>query len=73
VDVVDTTGAGDAFRAGLAAAWLGRVSAVSSLEPELGDLLADANLIASLNCRRLGAQAGLPTAAEVPIHFRGGV
>ena len=73
VDVVDTTGAGDAFRAGFAAGWLGRVSASASLSPELEDLLADANLVASLNCRRLGAQAGLPTAPEVPAHLRGGV
>jgi sugar/nucleoside kinase (ribokinase family) len=73
VEVMDTTGAGDAFRAGLAAAWLGRVSSSASLSPELEDLLADANLIASLNCRCPGAQAGLPTAAEVPAHLRGGV
>jgi sugar/nucleoside kinase (ribokinase family) len=73
VDVVDTTGAGDAFRAGFAASWLGRVSSSPNLSPELVDLLADANLVASLNCRLLGAQAGLPTAAEVPAHLRGGV
>ena len=59
VEVRDTTGAGDAFRAGFAARWL-----------ELGDadvldLLEYAALVAGLSCRGLGAQAGLPTAAEV--------
>jgi sulfofructose kinase len=59
VDCVDTTGAGDAFRGGFAAACL--------LEPngDLEDALAYANATAALNCRALGARGGLPTAAEV--------
>jgi sugar/nucleoside kinase (ribokinase family) len=69
VAVVDTTGAGDAFRAGLAAAWLGRGAEDADLE----DLLADANLVAGLNCRALGAQTALPQALEVPRHLRGQV
>ena len=69
VSVVDTTGAGDAFRAGLAAGWLGR----GAEDPDLADLLADANLIAGLNCRALGAQTALPQALEVPAHLRGRV
>lgn len=69
VAVVDTTGAGDAFRAGFAAGWLGR----AGTDPDLGDLLDDGNLVASLSCRALGAQAGLPSRAEVPACLRGGV
>jgi sugar/nucleoside kinase (ribokinase family) len=69
VPVVDTTGAGDAFRAGFAAGWLAR----AGVDPELGELLADANLVAGLNCRARGAQAGLPAQNEVPAHLRGGV
>jgi sulfofructose kinase len=60
VPVVDTTGAGDAFRGGLIAAWLGAGRAV---RPPA--LLAYANAVAALNCRALGAQAGLPTRAEI--------
>ena len=69
VDAVDTTGAGDAFRAGFAAAWLGR----AGTDPYLADLLADSNLVAGLACRALGAQTALPTALEVPAHLRGPV
>jgi sugar/nucleoside kinase (ribokinase family) len=69
VSVVDTTGAGDAFRAGLAAGWLAR----GAEDPDLAELLADANLVASLNCRALGAQTALPQALEVPRHLRGRV
>ncbi len=58
--VVDTTGAGDAFRGGFAAGWLAmgpgaRVEA----------LLEYANAVAALNCRAIGAQTSLPTRAEV--------
>jgi sulfofructose kinase len=69
VDVIDTTGAGDAFRAGLAAGWLGRAGD----DPDLEALLADANLVAALNCRAVGAQTSLPQALEVPERLKGPV
>lgn len=59
-DVVDTTGAGDAFRAGLIAAWLraGRAA-------EVDTILQYANAAAGLACKALGAQTALPTRAQV--------
>ena len=59
VDCVDSTGAGDAFRGGFAAACLLMPDA------DLEDVLAFANAVAALNCRALGARGGLPTADEV--------
>jgi sugar/nucleoside kinase (ribokinase family) len=61
VDVRDTTGAGDAFRAGFAARWL----EAGDADAEVLDLLEYAALVAGLSCRGLGAQTGLPTADEV--------
>jgi sugar/nucleoside kinase (ribokinase family) len=60
VPVVDTTGAGDAFRAGFCSAW-------SSLGPsaEIDQVLAYANAAAALNCQARGAQAGLPTMGTI--------
>ena len=69
IEVMDTTGAGDAFRAGFAAGWLGR----AGTDPDVSELLAGANLVAGLACRGLGAQTSLPTALEVPAHLRGPV
>jgi sugar/nucleoside kinase (ribokinase family) len=60
VPVVDTTGAGDAFRAGLASAWIRSGETV-----EAEDLLRWANATAALNCMAVGAQTALPTAAAV--------
>ena len=60
-EVVDTTGAGDAFRAGFAAAWL----AGGANPPDLIEMLQFAARVAALNCRALGAQQGLPTADEL--------
>jgi sulfofructose kinase len=57
---VDTTGAGDAFRAGFIAAWV-RAGDGGDLEA----MLERANATAALNCRAAGAQAGLPSLAEV--------
>ncbi len=59
VDCVDSTGAGDAFRGGFAAACL-RIP-----DADVEDLLAHANAVAALNCRALGARGGLPTPDEV--------
>jgi len=60
VAVVDTTGAGDAFRGGFASAWL-RLGSGAPLEA----LLTYANRIAGLNCRAIGAQTALPGPDEV--------
>jgi sugar/nucleoside kinase (ribokinase family) len=60
VGVVDTTGAGDAFRGGLAAAWI-RLGPGAPID----DVLRYANATAALNCRAVGAQTALPTWAEV--------
>jgi sulfofructose kinase len=59
IDCVDTTGAGDVFRGAFIAACLQRSGA------ELEDVLAYANAAAALNCRALGAQAGIPDAVEI--------
>jgi len=59
IDCVDTTGAGDAFRGGFAAACL------RAPDGELEDALGYANAVAALNCRALGAQSALPTCPEV--------
>jgi len=60
IDARDTTGAGDAFRGGLAAAWL-----EFGPEAEVERLLRFANAVAALSCRELGAQGGLPLRHEV--------
>ena len=63
VPVVDTTGAGDAFRGGFISAWVeeGR----GGRRPDVRKLLEAANAVAALNCLALGAQGGLPTRAEL--------
>jgi sugar/nucleoside kinase (ribokinase family) len=66
---VDTTGAGDAFRGGFAASWL----ASAGSDPDVEVLVADANLVAGLNCRSVGAQAGLPRPVDVPARLWGPV
>jgi sugar/nucleoside kinase (ribokinase family) len=59
VRCVDSTGAGDAFRGGFAAACL------EAPDGPVADALAYANAVAALNCRALGARGGLPTRSEV--------
>jgi len=60
VAVRDTTGAGDAFRAGFAAGWL-------EMGPDaaIDELLRFATAVAALNCRDLGAQTALPGRREL--------
>ena len=60
VDVVDTTGAGDVFRGGFIGGWL-----LGKDEATVEEILRYANGVAALSCQRLGARAGIPTAAEV--------
>ena len=60
VPVVDSTGAGDAFRGGFMAAWLMGGSAA-----EVEDLLTYSNAVGALSCRGLGARGGLPRSHEV--------
>jgi sugar/nucleoside kinase (ribokinase family) len=67
VHVEDTTGAGDAFRAGFIAAWLR-----DSGDPNVHDVLRYAHGVAALNCRRLGARDGLPHHDEVEELIRRG-
>lgn len=57
--VVDSTGAGDAFRGGFAAGCL------TDPDGELEDALRYANAVAGLNCAALGARGGLPRVAEL--------
>ena len=57
VDVVDTTGAGDVFRAGVIHALL------AGLPPR--ELLRFANAAAAVSCTRAGAMSSVPTLAEV--------
>jgi sulfofructose kinase len=59
VSCVDSTGAGDAFHGGFAAACL------RMPDGEVEDIMAYANAVAALNCRALGARGGMPTSAEV--------
>lgn len=67
VHVVDTTGAGDAFRAGFIAGWLR-----DGNDPNVHDVLRYAHGVAALNCRCLGARDGLPTHDEVAELIRRG-
>lgn len=62
VDVVDTTGAGDTFCGALVAA-LARGAAMA-------DALREACAASALACTRMGAQASIPTRAEVESFLR---
>jgi sugar/nucleoside kinase (ribokinase family) len=59
VDCVDSTGAGDVFRGAFAAACLRDPGG------DVEDVLRYANAAAALNCRALGARAGVPRPDEV--------
>ena len=66
LQVVDSTGAGDVFRAGFIAGWLhGGESA------ELEDMLRWANAVAALKCRSLGARTACPSLAELHAFLEG--
>jgi sulfofructose kinase len=67
VHVVDTTGAGDAFRAGFIAGWLR-----GGADANVHDVLRYAHGVAALNCRGLGARDGLPRHEEVEELIRRG-
>ena len=67
VHVVDTTGAGDAFRAGFIAGWLR-----GGAQANVHDVLRYAHGVAALNCRGLGARDGLPRHDEVEELIRRG-
>lgn len=58
VSVTDTTGAGDAFTAGLIHAWFDQGT-------DLADAGRFASAVAALNCTTTGAHVGAPTLAEV--------
>lgn len=60
VECVDSTGAGDIFRAGFLARWVHQGEAA-----ELEDLLRYANAAAAINCRALGARGAIPSARDV--------
>ena len=60
VDVVDTTGAGDAFRGGFIASWIRLGN-----ERGIDTVLEYASVVAALNCRALGAQTALPSWDQV--------
>jgi sulfofructose kinase len=59
VDCVDSTGAGDVFRGAFASACLG------DPQGQIEHALAYANAAAALNCRALGARAGIPRPGEI--------
>lgn len=60
VQAVDTTGAGDVFRAGFVAGWLRQ-----DAPPDVEVLLRQANAAAGLSCRARGAQGALPAWHEI--------
>ena len=62
VDVVDTTGAGDAFHAGFLNGVLRKM--------DLEDTLRFANAVAAMNCTALGGRAALPRLNEVEAFLR---
>lgn len=61
LDCIDSTGAGDAFHGGFAAACL--IAQGGGMDIE--DVLIYANAVAALNCRALGARGGMPTREDV--------
>lgn len=65
VPVVDSTGAGDAFRGGFISGYL-----AAGPEADVADVLTFATAVAALKCRSLGARHGLPHPADVEQFLR---
>ena len=65
VPVVDSTGAGDAFRGGFISGYLAAGS-----DADIADVLTFATAVAALKCRSLGARDGLPRPADVEQFLR---
>ena len=59
VPVVDSTGAGDAFRGGFIAGWL-----QAGTSPQVEDVLLYASAVAALQTRGLGARTAMPSREE---------
>jgi sulfofructose kinase len=65
VPVVDSTGAGDAFRGGFIGGYL-----QVGMEADVADVLTYATAVAAIKCRSLGARDGLPRVADVEQFLR---
>jgi sulfofructose kinase len=65
VPVVDSTGAGDAFRGGFISGYL-----QAGADADVADVLTFATAVAALKCRLLGARDGLPRVADVEQFLR---
>lgn len=65
VPVVDSTGAGDAFRGGFISGYL-----AAGPEADVADVLTFATAVAALKCRSLGARHGLPRPSDVEQFLR---
>jgi sulfofructose kinase len=65
VQVLDSTGAGDAFRGGFISGYL-----QMGTDADVADVLTYATAVAALKCRSLGARDGLPRAVDVEQFLR---